>query len=759
MSLFRRQPIFNKYISHHQQIQKPSKDIHEFHKKLPGYKPTPLWSLDDIATEFGIKRIFLKDESERVGLPSFKILGASWGAFIAVAAKLQLPHTVSIDDLAASAKTESITLFAATDGNHGRAVAYMARMLTVPCYIYVPKTLDTGTRSFISEEGANIVESSTYDIAVQEATEAAKREKGAILIQDTAFTGYETIPEQIVQGYSTMLMEIDNQLHNKCDQVDLVICPVGVGSLAKAVVEHFKAQTCPAKFVSVEPDTAACLYQSLREGHAVDIRTSNTIMNGMDCGTLSSISWLSLHDNVDISLSISDHEAHLAVQDLKKQNISSGPCGAAGLAALRLLAKDFREQSGLTENSTVVLINTEASRTYPEPWDVSIDDPVVLTQILTRIESTNPSLSVADGTGETAIANYIEAWLQHRDIETHRLETSPGRPSIVGVAYGLKDKKSLMINGHIDTVSLSNYGPGPIAGNLEQRNGREVVLGRGCLDMKAGVAAGMTALARAKQQNSIGTVILAAVADEEDSSRGTQDLIAAGWRADGAIVPEPTNLGMAVAHKGFVWVEIEIQGFAAHGSRADLGVDAILQAAKFILALQSYAETLPEDNVLGKGTMHCGQIKGGDEPSTYPAVCTVVVELRTVSGQTSEGIIKDIREVLTGLSKSDKRFNYAEPRLLLSRAPHRLSPEHPFALAAIAAAESVVGRKISPETFPAWTDAALLGESGIPAVVWGPAGEGLHAEVEFVDVESIRQTEAMMTLLIEDFCKQGLDSD
>jgi diaminopropionate ammonia-lyase family len=470
MSSFRRQPVFNKHISHHQQIRKPSKNIQEFHKKLPGYKKTSLWSLDDIAVECGIKHVFLKDESERVGLPSFKILGASWGTFVAVASELQLPHTTSLDDLAASAKSASTTLFAATDGNHGRAVAYMAKLLSVPCYIYVPMTLNTSTRFFISEEGASIVESSTYDNAVQEAAEAVKRKKGAILIQDTAFTGYESIPEQIVQGYSTMLMEIDNQLQYKCDQVDFVICPVGVGSLAKAVVEHFKAQTCPAKFVSVEPDTAACLYQSLREGNAVDIRTSNTIMTGMDCGTLSSISWPTLRDTVDISLSISDHEAHLAVQDLKKRNISSGPCGAAGLVALRLLAKEFREQSGLTESSTVVLINTEAFRIYPEPWDVSVDDPVLLTQILTQIESTNRSLSAADGTGETAIANYIEAWLQHRNIEAHSLETSPGRPSIVEVAQGLQDKKSLITNGHIDTVSLSNCGPDPIAGNLEPRD-------------------------------------------------------------------------------------------------------------------------------------------------------------------------------------------------------------------------------------------------------------------------------------------------
>jgi acetylornithine deacetylase/succinyl-diaminopimelate desuccinylase-like protein len=118
---------------------------------------------------------------------------------------------------------------------------------------------------------------------------------------------------------------------------------------------------------------------------------------------------------------------------------------------------------------------------------------------------------------------------------------------------------------------------------------------------------------------------------------------------------------MAVAHKGFVWVDIEIQGFAAHGSRADLGIDAILQAAKFILALQTYAETLPEDNFLGNGTLHCGKKKGGDEPSTYPAVCTVVVELRTVSGQTSEGIINGLRDVLVGLSKNDKSFALTTP--------------------------------------------------------------------------------------------------
>lgn len=244
-------------------------------------------------------------------------------------------------------------------------------------------------------------------------------------------------------------------------------------------------------------------------------------MTGLESGTVSSTAWPYLKETVDASLSISDFEAHSAVQDLLARNISAGPCGAAGLAALRILATDHRENIGLNEESVVVLLNTEGARPYKMPYDVSTDDPVTLTQILTRIESTNPSLSVSDGTGETAIADYIEAWLQHRNIETHRIESTLGRPSIVGVSRGVKDYKRLMINGHVDTVSLSNCDPNPLSGALERMGDREIIIGRGSLDMKAGLAAGMTALAHVSLNHTIGTVILTAVSDEEDASKGT----------------------------------------------------------------------------------------------------------------------------------------------------------------------------------------------------------------------------------------------
>lgn len=752
MSTFRRPLHLNQHAQRLQEYNHDQSGILKFHQSLSNYGVTPLHSLQAIASECRLKQVFIKDESERLGLQSFKILGASWGTFSAIATKLGCDPNTPIQELARMARDASVELMAATDGNHGLAVAHMAKLLAIPCRVFVPLTLDEHTRDTISAEGAVVLQSTTYDQAIQDASNAAGDSPGGILIQDTAFTGYEDIPDQIVQGYSTMLEEIEEELQDQDSSLDLVICPVGVGSLAHAVVTFFKSKPHAPRILTVEPDTAACLYQSLKAGEPKNIATSPTIMTGMQCGNVSKTAWKTLQETVDASLTVSDFEADGAIQDLKAHGVFAGPCGAAGLAALKEVSTKYRQVLRLSENSTVLLLNTEGTRSYTTPFDVSSDDAVSLTQILTRINSTNPSLSVSEGSGETEIANYIEAWLQHRDIETHRLESSLGRPSIIGVAHGIEDFQSLMINGHVDTVSISNYGEDPFSGRLDQKNGRGIIRGRGCLDMKAGLAAGMTAIMYASRNKSIGTVILAAVADEEDSSKGTVDVIRAGWRADGAVVPEPMSLDMGIAHKGFVWVEVEIHGYAAHGSQADLGVDAIAKSAQFLMALQKYAGELPEDEMLGKGTLHCGQIIGGDEPSTYPALCTVTIEFRMVPSQTIAGITDDLTKILESITRVDDQFKFAEPRVLLSRPPYSLEKKHPFARAAVSAAEHVMEKPVNMIGFPAWTDAALLGEAGMPAVVFGPGGEGIHGEEEWVETESIKTTEKMLLRLIEDFC-------
>jgi acetylornithine deacetylase/succinyl-diaminopimelate desuccinylase-like protein len=270
--------------------------------------------------------------------------------------------------------------------------------------------------------------------------------------------------------------------------------------------------------------------------------------------------------------------------------------------------------------------------------------------------------------------------------------------------------------------------------------------------MKAGLAAGMIALSKSMKGNSKGSVILAAVADEEDTSNGTQEVLAAGWRADGAAIPEPTQLRLGVAHKGFVWVEIKIIGFAAHGSLAESGIDAIMKAGIFISALKEYNARLPIDEYLGKASLHCGLIKGGSETSTYPDICEMTVEFRTVPSQTPETIVQDLKAILQGIAEQDSQFKYKEPLVLLDRAAYKLSPEHPLMSAAIQAAEKTLERNIQPESVPGWCDAALLGQAGIPTVIFGPSGEGLHAENEFVETESIKEVEKMLSNLIRNFC-------
>ncbi|KKY19764.1 putative acetylornithine deacetylase [Phaeomoniella chlamydospora] len=341
----------------------------KFHEQLPSYAQTQLVSLDYVAHEIGVKSVLLKDESSRLGLPSFKILGASWGTFCAVTQKLHLPFDTTLDQVQATLSRCPITLFAATDGNHGRAVARMGKILGVPVSIFVPATMHVRTKNFIREEGAEIVEChSSYDMAVQTAFSEAEK-VGGILVQDTAFDGYTDIPSWIVNGYRTMFREIDAQIGDRT--VDLVIAPVGVGSFAQAVALHYKSPGRSTKVLTVEPDTAACLWMSLKKGENTPIETEHTIMAGLDCGTVSSIAWPILRDGVDASITISDLESHQASQDLAQHSISAGPCGSAPLAALRKLRKEDLESLQLTDKSTVVLLCTEGAREYEFPRDVS----------------------------------------------------------------------------------------------------------------------------------------------------------------------------------------------------------------------------------------------------------------------------------------------------------------------------------------------------------------------------------------------------
>ncbi|KAH0533409.1 hypothetical protein TsFJ059_001981 [Trichoderma semiorbis] len=723
---------------------------YRFHLQLPAYSQTNLVPLKHLAEELGVGAVHLKDETCRLGLPSFKILGASWGTFRAIAQRLGLPLDSSLDSVKQALKSTKISLYAATDGNHGRAVARMASILGVTSQIHVPVSMHSGTIDLIKSEGAHVVVSDGfYDAAVVDARVAATQDETAIVVQDYASGDYVQIPQWIVDGYLTMMLEIDGQLG--ATTPDLVVVPVGVGSFAQAVVTHSKKTGKQTTVLTVEPDTSASLWKSLKRGESsTTSEKTPSIMAGLDCGTPSSISWAVLRHGVDASLTVSDFEAHQACSYLISQSVSAGPCGAAPIAALRRLSPSDREKLGLTKDSVVVVFCTEGPRDYSIPHDVASDDPVELTQTLVRINSANPSMGSIPGPGETAVARYITAWMEHRDIETHWIEPTPGRPSVIGVARGSGGGKSLMLNGHIDTVTLVGYEGDPLNGDIIDGK----LYGRGAADMKCGIAAAMVTLANAKQQGLNGDVIFTGVADEEFESIGTQQVLEAGWRADGAIVSEPTNMDILYAHKGFVWFEVDIHGLASHGSRYDLGIDAICKAGYFLVELDKHASNLTAqtgDSVLGPGSIHASIINGGEEVSSYPALTRIQLERRTVNGETPETVTKELKTILDGLVEKVPDFKYTL-RTTFNRSSFKAALDHPFSQLIRKHASIMLGEEPVISGAPYWTDSALLADAGIPTLLWGPKGEGLHGKLEYADVESIKQVTETLTAIAVEFC-------
>ena len=282
------------------------------------------------------------------------------------------------------------------------------------------------------------------------------------------------------------------------------------------------------------------------------------------------------------------------------------------------------------------------------------DDPIELLKRLVAIDSVNPDL-VPGGAGEKAIGDFCGAWLGERGFEVHRLEEHPGRPSIVGVAKGSGGGRSLMFNGHYDTVTLAGYDGDPLTPNVDA-DGK--LYGRGSFDMKGGVAAMMVAAARAKARNLRGDILVACVADEEYASFGTEEVVR-HFRADAAIVTEPSHLELTVAHKGFAWFEVIVEGRAAHGSRPDLGIDAIAKAGKFLVALEAYDRRMradPTHAILKSGSVHASMIDGGAEWSSYPARCRISLERRTIPGETPRSVQRELEAIVDAIAAEDARL-------------------------------------------------------------------------------------------------------
>ncbi|WP_418961169.1 diaminopropionate ammonia-lyase [Streptomyces tritici] len=342
-------------------------DVRDFHRTLPGYSPTPLRELPELAEELGVGRVFVKDESSRLGLPAFKALGASWAV-----------HRTLAERAARTGERVPVTLVTATDGNHGRAVARTARLLGQHAHVFVPRGVHPEAVAAIAGEGAEVSRvEGPYDEAVRRAAAAAER-PDAVLVQDTAWPGYERIPGWIVEGYSTLCAEVDEQLAaaGAVEGPTLVAVPVGVGSLAQAVVTHYRSRSAdqgPA-LLAVEPEVAACVLQSLAAGEPVSVATGDTTMAGLNCGTPSSIAWPYLYGGLDAAIAVSDAAGARAAADLAALGVSSGPCGAASLAGLRAAltgvgADERRTALGLETSSVVVLLSTEGTAANPHAVD------------------------------------------------------------------------------------------------------------------------------------------------------------------------------------------------------------------------------------------------------------------------------------------------------------------------------------------------------------------------------------------------------
>jgi diaminopropionate ammonia-lyase len=338
---------------------------------MAGYRPTPLREAPHAARRLGVGEVLVKDESERLGLPSFKVLGASWAVHRALVEHVgaTLEEIPTFDALnTAIAPARPITLVAATDGNHGRAVAHMAALLGLDARIYVPDDMVPARIAAIEGEGATVtVIDGGYDDAVARSSQDAGERR--LVISDTAWPGYERVPAWVIEGYSTIFAEIEETLDGeKRSQPDVVVVPIGVGALAAAAVrDYWSLQAGRPRLVGVEPTSAACVLESVAAGRIVTLQHAQTsIMAGLNCATPSLIAWPLVSRGIDLYLAVPDAYVAEATRVLAADGIVAGECGAAGLAALTAVVTDAhlaqaREALALGPDSSVLLLSTEGA--------------------------------------------------------------------------------------------------------------------------------------------------------------------------------------------------------------------------------------------------------------------------------------------------------------------------------------------------------------------------------------------------------------
>ena len=382
---------------------------------------------------------------------------------------------------------------------------------------------------------------------------------------------------------------------------------------------------------------------------------------------------------------------------------------------------------------------------------LTIDRPYILAALenLVRIESVNPDLD-ATGSGEGEVATYLEAACRNLGLEATRHEPEPGRASVVGRLAGTGGGRSLMLNAHHDTVSLDGD-PGLLEPKVEE--GR--LMGRGAYDMKAGLAASLGAVKALRDAglHLAGDLLIAGVADEEYASLGTRGLLDA-YRPDGAVVTEPSQLEICRAHKGFVWVEVTVEGRAAHGSQWREGVDANRRMGRLLVALDEFEARLQAEKqhpLLGPPNLHAATLHGGVGPSTYAERSVVCIERRTLPGENAAQVLAEVQGLIDSLTTADPSFK-ASCRVLLERPPFEVAADAPIVRVVEEACDEVLGLVPPHRGENPWMDSAFLAQTGVDTVVLGPIGGGAHASEEWVDLESVYRLAAILAETALRYC-------
>ncbi len=376
------------------------------------------------------------------------------------------------------------------------------------------------------------------------------------------------------------------------------------------------------------------------------------------------------------------------------------------------------------------------------------DSTIKLLRDLVAIDSVNPSL-VPGAAGEKQIAHAIADEMRSIGMRVELDEVAPGRPNVVGVLEGRAPGRALMFCGHIDTVGVTGM-TAPFS--PFEREGK--LFGRGAQDMKGGVAAMIGAARVLAESGGLqkGRLIVAGVVDEEYASMGAEALVK-NWRADAAVVTEPTDLMIGVGHKGFAWIEIETTGRAAHGSRPLEGRDAIFRMGRVLARLEELDRALqakPPHAILGTASLHASIINGGRELSVYPDQCVLQMERRTISGENGATALREVEDILRVLRAENRAFE-GSAKLSFERSSYEIAPQHELPNL-LEDALYRLGRKTSRGGLTFWTDAAILGEAGVPTLIFGPGGAGLHSIEEYVRVDEVLVCRDALVELARRFC-------